>query len=73
MSRTDEHAPARERARLGSAYWRLWTAATISSVGDGVDLAALPLLAASLTRDPRLVAGRWLRAHQLIPEGGAVH
>ena len=24
-------------------------------------------------QDPRLVAGRWLRAHQLIPEGGAVH
>ena len=46
-----------EAPRLGSAYWRLWTAGTISNLGDGIDLAALPLLAASLTRDPRLVAG----------------
>jgi MFS family permease len=45
------------RKRLGPRYWRLWTASTISNLGDGVDLAAMPLLAASLTRDPRLVAG----------------
>jgi MFS family permease len=43
--------------KLGRAYWRLWTASTISNLGDGIDEAALPLLAASLTRDPRLVAG----------------
>ena len=43
--------------RLGRAYWRLWTAGTISNLGDGIELAALPLLAASLTRDPVLVAG----------------
>jgi osmoprotectant transport system substrate-binding protein len=24
-------------------------------------------------QDPRLVAGSWLRAHQLIPEGGVAH
>jgi MFS family permease len=42
---------------LGSRYWRLWTATTASSLGDGLELAALPLLAASLSRDPRLVAG----------------
>jgi MFS family permease len=42
---------------LGRAYWRTWTASTISNLGDGIDEAALPLLAASLTRDPRLVAG----------------
>jgi MFS family permease len=35
----------------------LWTASTISNVGDGIDLAALPLFAAALTRDPVLVAG----------------
>lgn len=45
------------KPRLTSSYWRLWTAGTISNLGDGVDAAALPLLAASLTRDPRLVAG----------------
>ncbi|HEY1279836.1 MAG TPA: MFS transporter [Acidimicrobiales bacterium] len=43
--------------RLGGAFWRLWTASTISNLGDGIDLAALPLLAAALTRDPVLVAG----------------
>jgi MFS family permease len=43
--------------RLGPGYWRLWTASAISNLGDGIDTAALPLLAASLTRDPRLVAG----------------
>jgi MFS family permease len=35
----------------------LWSAATISNLGDGITLAAGPLLAASLTDDPRLVAG----------------
>ncbi len=35
--------------RLGAAYWRLWTASAISNVGDGVLLAALPLLAARTT------------------------
>jgi MFS family permease len=46
-----------DRPRLGRRYWRLWTAGTVSNFGDGVDAAALPLLAATLTRDPRLVAG----------------
>lgn len=52
MTTTVERSP-----RLGPRYWRLWTAGTISNLGDGVDAAALPLLAASLSRDPRLVAG----------------
>lgn len=38
------------RERLPAAYWRLWTASTISNLGDGVFLVALPLLAARLTR-----------------------
>jgi MFS family permease len=38
-------------------YRKLWTANTISNLGDGVTLVAGPLLAASLTRDPILVAG----------------
>jgi MFS family permease len=53
---TAVEAPAR-RASLGSRYWRLWSASVVSNLGDGVDVAALPLLAATLTRDPRLVAG----------------
>lgn len=43
--------------RLGRDFWLLLTAGTISNVGDGVDSAALPLLAASLTADPALFAG----------------
>jgi MFS family permease len=59
-------APARGRARttLGPGYHRLWTAAAISTLGDGIYLAALPLLAATLTRDPLQVsivaAAGWL-------------
>ena len=48
----------KERGKpLGAAYWRLWTASTISALGDGASFTALPLLAASLTRDPRLIGG----------------
>ncbi len=35
--------------RLPAPYWRLWTASAISNVGDGVLIAALPLLAARVT------------------------
>jgi MFS family permease len=45
-----------ERRPLGRDYRRLWTAAGISTLGDGVRMAALPLLAASITRDPGAVA-----------------
>ena len=41
----------------GSLFRRLWVAAAISYLGDGVGLTAFPLLVASLTRDPILVAG----------------
>ncbi len=37
------------RRRLPGSYWRLWTASGISNLGDGVLLAALPLLAARST------------------------
>lgn len=37
---------------LGTAFARVWTASVLSNLGDGVLVAALPLLAASLTRDP---------------------
>ena len=43
---------APESAVLPKAFHRLWAASCISYLGDGVYLAALPLLAASLTRDP---------------------
>ena len=46
--------------RLGSRFDKLSLAAGISNLGDGVMGAAFPLLVASLTRDPLLVAGATL-------------
>ena len=43
--------------RLGPSFWRLLAASTSSNVADGLLRVALPLLAASLTRDPVLIAG----------------
>jgi MFS family permease len=42
---------------LGSAFWRLYAASGVANLADGVNRVALPLLAATLTRDPVLVAG----------------
>ena len=47
---------ADRRRALPADFWRLWTAASICGIGDGVRWAALPLLAAGLTRDPREVS-----------------
>jgi MFS family permease len=44
------------RPRLSRAYWRLWWAAGVDNVGDGAFAAAVPLLAVTITRDPRLVS-----------------
>jgi MFS family permease len=52
MTQTATRAPA----RLGRDYWRLWWANAVSSTGDGAFVAALPLLAVTVTRDPRLVS-----------------
>ena len=40
-----------------SEFGKLWAAGTVSSLGVGVTLAAGPLLAATLTRDPVRIAG----------------
>ncbi|MGD0063887.1 MAG: MFS transporter [Streptosporangiaceae bacterium] len=47
---------SRSTGRLGPDYRRLWWANAISSTGDGAFVAALPLLAVTITRDPRLVS-----------------
>src|SRR4051794_3983109 len=41
---------------LPAGFAQLWTAQTISSLGDGVSHAALPLLALTLTRNPMALA-----------------
>jgi len=43
-------------ARLGRAYRSLWSAAAVTNLGDGIALAAGPLLVASQTRDPFIVS-----------------
>jgi MFS family permease len=53
MSRT---SPKPAGARLGPEYGKLWTATAISTLGDGMYLAGLPLLAARLTSDPLAVS-----------------
>lgn len=48
------------RRRFGGMpadFLRLWTGNAISSLGDGATAAAAPLLTASITSDPRLIAG----------------
>ncbi|MFD7022913.1 MFS transporter [Promicromonospora sukumoe] len=42
--------------RLPARYWRLWCAGAIDNVGTGALVAAMPLLAVTLTTDPRLVS-----------------
>ncbi|MGC4769650.1 MFS transporter [Micromonospora sp. DT44] len=44
-------------ARLGADFTRLWTASAVSNIGDGVTMAAGPLLVASLSDSPALIAG----------------
>ncbi len=48
--------PPMARRSLGGNFARIWTAGTISNLGDGVILGALPLLARSLSRSPTTVA-----------------
>lgn len=45
------------KRRLGSCFWRLWAAVGISSVGDGMVLVALPLLALRYTSNPVAISG----------------
>lgn len=42
--------------RLPDSYWRLWGASTISNLGDGMYLVAMPLIAAELTRSEVRIA-----------------
>src|SRR5688500_8672420 len=59
---TSESAPdleliVRSRRSLGAPFWRFWTAATVSNLGDGFALVAFPLMAARMTESAGLVAG----------------
>ncbi|MEQ8440180.1 MAG: MFS transporter [Ilumatobacter fluminis] len=62
--------------RLGRDFDRFWAAATVSNLGDGIRLSALPLLALTLTDDARLIglvsASSLLPWAVLGPIGGAL-
>ena len=42
---------------LGPRFWRMYASSATSNLADGIGRTVLPLLAASYTRDPVLVAG----------------
>ena len=42
--------------KLGSSYWRLWSATAISNLGDGISGVAYPWVASAVTRSPLLIA-----------------
>lgn len=45
------------RRSIGRPFQLLWWAVVVSSTGDGMFITAFPLMAATLTRDPLLIAG----------------
>ncbi|MER5480862.1 MFS transporter [Streptomyces sp. NPDC002734] len=44
--------PTADNRRFGPGFWRLWTATTVSGLGDGIRIFALSVYAATLTSDP---------------------
>lgn len=71
------HAGERTRDRpLGSGFDALYRGTLITNTGDGIRLAALPLLAASLTSSPFLIstvtAAQYLPWATFAPIGGAI-
>ncbi|HSP29826.1 MAG TPA: MFS transporter, partial [Ilumatobacteraceae bacterium] len=45
-----------QAGRLGRNYFRLFSASTISNLGDGIGVVAYPWLASAITRNPLLIA-----------------
>ncbi|MGC4789231.1 MFS transporter [Micromonospora sp. DT178] len=55
-----------DRSRsLGRPFWTFWTAAALANLGDGIRVAAFPLLAAALSDNPVAVAA--VAAAQFLP------
>ncbi|MFG2061039.1 MFS transporter [Micromonospora sp. NPDC048871] len=55
----------RNRRSLGRPFWTFWSAAALANLGDGIRVAAFPLLAAALTDNPLAVAA--VAAAQFLP------
>ena len=56
MASLDLHLNDRRRS-IGRPFRSVWLSVIVSSTGDGMFITAFPLLAATLTRDPVLIAG----------------
>jgi MFS family permease len=46
-----------EPGRLGTPFWRLWSASALSNLADGLVKIAMPLVAVTVTDSPVLIAG----------------
>lgn len=57
---------------LHGRFWVMWSASTLSTLGDGVRQVAVPLLATTLTSDPREVAFVFGAGHLAWPLFGLV-
>jgi MFS family permease len=53
---TTDLAAGPRAGRLGTNYFRLFSASTISNIGDGIGVVAYPWLASAITRNPLLIA-----------------
>lgn len=53
---TAPHPAVTRRSSLGAPFWRLFASSGVSNLSDGIVLAVLPLLAATVTRDPVAVS-----------------
>ncbi|MFI9721926.1 MFS transporter [Streptomyces sp. NPDC052396] len=53
---TGRSAPTGPRPPVGKPFWLLWTASTLSTLGDGIRYVAFPLLATLVTKDPEAVS-----------------
>jgi MFS family permease len=51
-----EIGAGKQKVRLGSNYWKLWSSSVVSNLGDGVAMIAYPWLASAITRNPILIA-----------------
>jgi len=57
MNNSAKRWQSEHQSTLGRPFHILWLSTAVSNLGDGITLVVLPLLAASLTRDPALIAG----------------
>jgi MFS family permease len=53
---TTDLAARPQAGRLGRNYFKLFSASTISNLGDGIGVVAYPWLASAITRNPLLIA-----------------